>query len=160
MVVFHRHSWWLFVEVSAPGEARVHIFGIAISVEFPHTGHRHLSPLRVVEVGFVEVGGSLVGILHPVEFPCAVEREKSCRLAHVALHGQGFVFKGKEVCVHVHAVHFVHLQVVPLGECGLRLRCRGRCCLFLGLGSVAAQGKSQQGSHQNSFLHRFLLFML
>ena len=85
MVVFHGHHWRVVFEMSAPGEAHVHIFGVAISVQLPHSRHLHRAPCLVVERGVKEVGGSLVGVLHPFEFPHAVERQIVAAAFHVAL---------------------------------------------------------------------------
>ena len=80
--------YWCFrrivLEMSSPSEADVHIFRVAIAIQFPHSGHRHRAPAAVVEVGAVEVGGPLVSILHPIKLPVAVQRHYSSMLVGVA----------------------------------------------------------------------------
>ena len=87
------------VEHVSPSEAYVHIFGVAVAVKFPDARHLHGFPSRVVVVGLVEIGGTLVGIGHPVEFPRSLKREVIGRLCHVAGESSLHVLIGEEVGV-------------------------------------------------------------
>ena len=54
MVVFQRHLRRIVLEMSAPGEADVHVYRVAITVEFPYSRHADGLPCRVVIAGFEE----------------------------------------------------------------------------------------------------------
>ena len=86
------------VEMSAPGETYVHIDRVAVAVHFPDARYGEVFPLRVVEVGAEEVGGSLVGILHPVKPPVAVQGKEIVGLGepgYRALKEQGFIHENE-----------------------------------------------------------------
>ena len=76
VVVFCGHCWRLLVKVAAPRKSRVHILRVTISVEFPNAWNGHCAPSRVIKVGLEEISRALVGILHPLEFPCAMQRQE------------------------------------------------------------------------------------
>ena len=130
VVVFHRHLWRVVLEMSTPSKAHVQVNGVAIAVQFPDARHGHGSPRRVVKVGFVKAGGTLVGIFHPIKFPIAMQRQVVFRAFWVAHLCLLIVFKGEEVGVHGHAVKGVHLQVVPFGERRLGRDAASGNCLF------------------------------
>ena len=54
MVVFQRHLGRVVLEMSAPSEADVHVYRVAIAVEFPYSRHADGLPCRVVIAGFEE----------------------------------------------------------------------------------------------------------
>ena len=130
VVVFHRHLWRVVLEMPTPSKAHVQVNGVAIAVQFPDARHGHGSPRRVVKVGFVKAGGTLVGIFHPIKFPIAMQRQVVFRAFGVARLRLLVVFKGEEVGVHGHAVQGVHLQVVPFGERRLCSNAAGGHSLF------------------------------
>ena len=76
MVVLCRHHRRIVLEVSAPSESYVHVFGVAEAVQLPDARHAHVFPRCVVIVGAEEVGRTLVGVLHPLEAPVALDREE------------------------------------------------------------------------------------
>ena len=100
VIVLYRNVRRIVFEMSTQSEANVHIHGVAIAVQFPQSRHRHFLPRRIVEVGAEEVGRTLVGVGHPIEFPLPVERHA----LRVVAHERG---------MHGVAVHLVHLLVVP-----------------------------------------------
>ena len=71
------HSWWFTSPVATPCIGGVHIDGIAVTIQFPYSRHRHRAPMRVVIIQRIESLGTLVGTLHPMELPLALD-------AHVA----------------------------------------------------------------------------
>ena len=73
VVVLGRYGWRLLVEVTTPCEAGVDILWLSEAEHLPVAWHLDVAPLGVIEVSLVEVGRTLVGVLHPVEFPGAVE---------------------------------------------------------------------------------------
>ena len=158
MIVLDWHGRRLLIEMSAPGKAYVHILRLTIAVEFPDARNRNRAPMRVIEVGKIEICWALVGILHPLELPYSVKRKEilTHRLVYTgkiaALYHSAFLIHhvvkgiGEEGCVKRQTVDFVHLQVVPLGESGLLNGCLVHfpgCCLRL-LGSVRVHGQSCQ----------------
>ena len=109
-------------EVATPSVTNVYIDRVAIAVQLPHSGNLHIIPALVVERGSVEVGGTLVGILHPVEAPCAVERETICALlVAICALGISHVLENLVGRVHRLAVNCIYVGILPLGKC-LRLR--------------------------------------
>ena len=54
MVVFQRHLRRIVLEMSAPGEADVQVYRVAIAVEFPYSRHADGLPCRVVIASFEE----------------------------------------------------------------------------------------------------------
>ena len=85
VVVLGRYGWRLLVEVTTPCEAVVDILWLSEAGYLPVAWHLDVAPLGVIEVSLVEVGRTLVGVLHPVEFPGAVERKEVFALCLVAL---------------------------------------------------------------------------
>ena len=85
VVVLGRYGWRLLVEVTTPCEAVVDILWLSEAEHLPVAWHLDVAPLGVIEVSLVEVGRTLVGVLHPVEFPGAVERKEVFALCLVAL---------------------------------------------------------------------------
>ena len=135
VIVAHRHLGRHSVEVSAPCEADVHIERVAIAVEFPVARHRHHGPRRVIKRRQIEVGGPLVGVLHPLEFPQTVEAQEVFRLLFVVnrkvLLG---AVESEKLGVEWQSVDLVDLKIVPFGPCrgrsgsaGLGSRHGGRC---------------------------------
>ena len=109
-------------EVTTPRVANVYVDGIAVAVELPHCGYLHIVPALVVERRGEEVGGTLVGVLNPVESPCAIERETiwTLLIAICAL-GAGHALENLVGRVHRLAIDCIYVGVLPLGKC-LRLR--------------------------------------
>ena len=82
VVVLGRNCRRLLVEMSAPSEAYVHIFRITESVHLPVAWNIHGLPFGVIKIFLVEVGRTLVGVLHPLELslihtPSPRDRQKS-----------------------------------------------------------------------------------
>ena len=106
------------LEMTAPDISHVDIGRVAISLELPHAGNVDFAPCAVVEVGLVEVGRTLVGVLYKLELPLAVEREKIGRLGLGALERQVTVLIREELGVQWETVYRVYLQVLPFSESG------------------------------------------
>ena len=66
MIVLDWHGRRLLIEMSAPGKAYVHILRLTIAVEFPVAGNRNRAPMRVIEVGKIEICWALVTYLFSV----------------------------------------------------------------------------------------------
>ena len=110
MVVGCGHLRRIVFEAVAPSVAGVDIDGISVSVQFPYAGHLNVVPSAVVEVFFPEIGGSAVGVVHPVEFPCAVEAQIVCAVFHAA----GLAFPEGEIGgAHWFSVNGIYCGVVP-----------------------------------------------
>ncbi len=124
VVLLDGHVGRVVAEVVAPRVTHVDIDRIAVTVQLPHGGHLHRVPRGVVVVGAVEIGGTPVGVLHPVELPSAVERD-AIGIILVAVFARGGVGRVEDLVGRVHgrAVDLVHFGVVPLGE-GLSVRRR------------------------------------
>ena len=123
-VVFaHGHERSCHGEALTPAEAHVHVLGIAISVHFPDARHGHGVPAAVIQVGLVEIIATTLGILRPVEFPVALQREIVGGAGLViSRHGLGLIGGiGEETGVEGESVDGVHLHVVPLGALGIAL---------------------------------------
>ena len=75
MVLLNRYIGRVVAEVAAPRIADIEINGVAVAVEFPHSWHLDVVPTLVVVFHGKKVRRTLVGILHPVKAPGAVERE-------------------------------------------------------------------------------------
>ena len=150
MVVFYRHLGRIVLEVSAPGETDVHINRVAETVQLPDARHRHHAPRCVVVRLLVEVGGPLIGIFHPVEFPVTLKRQITVAGRTLVFLGFFLVFISEERGVHGETVHLVHLHVMPL-LIGRSSRLYGCCGLVLGCGLVlcgglhAGQGEQDRG---------------
>ena len=116
VVVLSRHHRRIVAELVAPSISNVFINGVAVAVKFPDSWHRHGSPALVVEVDAIEVGWTHIAVLHPVEFPNAVERQEV--LGFLADSGFGFlcIFVGEIVGVHWQPVHLVEFGVLPFLE--------------------------------------------
>ncbi len=84
-------------ELRGPGVADVLIGSVAVAVEFKEAGYGEILPLRIVEVCLVEVGRSLIVVLHEIEFPLAFEREVTIALRLVVLLCGIDALKGEEV---------------------------------------------------------------
>ena len=70
VIVLCRHvEGVLPVELISPCKTDIDIFGVAETVELPHSRHLHGLPVGVAQVGFIEVCRALVGIGHPKKFP-------------------------------------------------------------------------------------------
>lgn len=121
VVVFHRHadvsrfqiSLSLFlgngVKMATPGKTDIHVFGIAVSFQFPHPGNVHRSPAGIIIIVLEKVGRTLVSMLHPFEFPLPVERQ-----FHFISFITGMVFQ---------AVHLIHISILPFRECLSKASC-------------------------------------
>ena len=142
VVVLGRHLWGIVLEVSAPCETDVHVFGVAVAVKLPDARNRHCLPRRVVERSAEEVGRTLVGVLHPVEFPLALNREKVGRRLAVALQGSVAVLVSEERRMRRETVYVVHRHIVPLGEGRLNSLVRIVGCVDKA-GRHTGNGKSQ-----------------
>ena len=75
MIVLYGHLGRVVLEMAAPSKTDVHILRVAITVKLPHGRGAHSIPIRVVEVGKIEVCRALVGILHPTETPLTIYRQ-------------------------------------------------------------------------------------
>ena len=127
MVILGRNCRWLLVEVPTPRKTHVDIFRLSIAQHFPVARHLYILPLGVIEIFLEEVGRTLVGILYPVEFPCAIEREIRLTFGHVHVQDVSAVQVpiclidpifhriAKEVGVQRKTIDGIHLKVVPLG---------------------------------------------
>ena len=73
MVVFQWHLGRVVLEMSAPGEADVQVYRVAIAVEFPYSRHADGLPCRVVIAGFEEARRPLVGSFGKVKLPRSVQ---------------------------------------------------------------------------------------
>ena len=99
MIVFDGNQWWVVFKMSAPGKAYVHIFRVAIAVQFPDGRYLHGVPSRVVKGGREEVGRTLVSIFYPFKYPCTVERQIVVAALHVSFQGRVAVLISKEMRV-------------------------------------------------------------
>ena len=155
VVVLHGHSRRLSVEMGLPREARIDINRVAVAVHLPDARHGNRSPTRIVEVRLEKVGGTLVAVLHPVEFPRAVQRQEVLRLRAVAFQRQLLVFVGKKRGVQRQSVDFIHVQVLDFGHRRLNHRCRNefRGLRYFFLRGLCANCRSQQGGQKQYFFH-------
>ena len=112
----------VLLELIAPGQADVDVFGVAVAIDLPDAWDVHRLPRAVVEIGLVEVLRALVGVPDPSEFPRAFEREVVGRLLQVAVLCLCFIGISEEVGVQAIAVDLIHLLVVPLCPSGHRGR--------------------------------------
>ena len=130
MVVFGRHLRGIVLEMSAPCESDVNVLGVAITVDFPYSGHLHRLPRRVVVAFLEEIGRTLVGISHPVEAPVALDREIIGRTVAVALQSRTAVLVSEERGMRRKSVNVVDRHVVPLLERGLNDLVRRFGCVY------------------------------
>ena len=99
IIVLGRNSRRLLVEMSAPTKAYIYILWVAIAIHFPNARDVHGLPRTVVKVSLIEVGRTLVGILHPIKLPCTMEGKEVGTLRHVASLCSSFVLVGEIVGV-------------------------------------------------------------
>ena len=104
MVVLDGHLWRIVLEMTAPRKSHIHIFRVAIAVQFPDTRHRHVHPVLRIIVHTEEIRWPLIGMFHPEEAPSTVQRQT------ISL---------RERCMHRITVDLIDLQVVPLRHGGL-----------------------------------------
>ena len=100
MVLELRHMRRVILEEIAPGISDIEVQGIAIAVEFPDSGNRHGAPSAVIVVRPVVIHRTVPGILHPVEFPDTVQRDR-LRIINV------------ECSAHRHTVDLIHSGIAP-----------------------------------------------
>ena len=155
VVVLHGHSRRFSVEMSFPRETRIDINRVAVAVHFPNAGHGNRSPTRIVEIRLEKVGGTLVAVLHPVEFPRAMQRQEVFRLRAVAFQCQLLVFVGEKRGVQRQSVDFIHVQVLDFGHRRLNHPCRNefRGLHYFFLRSLRAEGQSREGGQKQYFFH-------
>ncbi len=115
-------------ELVAPGVSVVHIYCVAIAVEFPHAGHGHHTPVFVVKSLFPEIHGSVGGVVYPVEFPEPIEAEIVLRFRPFILCKSFLSLCESEVLgAHRSTVYCIHFGILPLGKCLAVGRCCGNC---------------------------------
>ena len=123
--------------MSTPGVSYIHIYRVAISVQFPHARHRHCVPAACIIIGPVEICRTGVPVLIPVEIPCAVEHE----LESVCL----------EMSRHRDTVLLDHIRILP---------CRQGCllCCRRSNGGGSQHQSAENGCHLD--FHNVISFML
>ena len=132
VIVFQRHHGRLALETAQPGIADVHIYRIAVSVQFPETRQGHPAPACLHVFGIPEAHGALVGAAHPAEAPVSRKRDDP------GLFGQ-------EGAVHRKTVDGIDQGVLPLGE-------------ILGLAAGGAQ-QEQETEKERFYSHRCFLYI-
>ena len=75
MIVILRYVRRVVFEVAAPCVTYVHIERITVSVQFPHSGNRHRSPLGIIERQGLETDSSFSDRTIEREFPVSVQRQ-------------------------------------------------------------------------------------
>ena len=116
MILLRGHPGRTILEMLAPGIACIDIDRVAIAVEFPHSGHRHRAPRRVVIVRAEKVAQGVVGILLPMKMPHTVQRKIIGLRSRIAGQCRFFRSISKIIGVHRRTVDFVHFGVLPLGK--------------------------------------------
>ena len=143
MIVLCRNFRRVVLELITPSITGVYINRIAITVQFPHSGNLQIIPTTVIETYFPEVGGTLVGIAYPREFPGTVQSHVISRLGFLALHGGICRFIGKVISVHGSTVHGIDFRIKPL---------------FKGL-CICSQSQGCKESGNKMFLHGYKIIM-
>ena len=127
IVVLERRDGRIVPVMTLPGIADVDIERIPVAVELPESGDRHVVPGRIIHTRLVEVAGTGVDRLVPLEFPQSVEGQ----LVSVRL----------ETGCHFDAVASVYGGVDPILD--------GRFP-----GGKKREGGQQSGRDHQSFAHR------
>ncbi|OAV63699.1 hypothetical protein Barb4_03771 [Bacteroidales bacterium Barb4] len=113
MIILHRETGRIVLELASPRIADIHIYIITVAVHLPYSGNRQFIPPTVVIIRQEEISRTGIGIFHPVEFPRAVERHKVRRCLPASRQGSLFRFVGKVSRVHGRTVQLIDLRVLP-----------------------------------------------
>ena len=113
VVVDVLHERRIGFPVVAPCITGVDIDRVAKSIEFPHARHRHLAPTGVVEVSGIELVGAFIGVLGPMEFPVAIQRDETVGLVHTSCLCTLLTFESKEVGHVLETILSILAGVVP-----------------------------------------------